>query len=61
MSSVRERQYLPVLLVPAGVVVGIRDAWRARSYNRDVFPQALSRWRRSWLCASCGERFEATE
>jgi hypothetical protein len=49
------------LILLAGFVVGFRRAWRTRSYNRDVYPQALARWQRSWLCMMCGKGFEAEE
>jgi hypothetical protein len=43
------------------VLVGFKRALRERAYNRDLFPQALARWERSWLCTSCGKGFEAVE
>lgn len=42
-----------------GLLLGIRSARRQADYNRNKYPELLSRWQRSWLCMKCGKAYES--
>lgn len=50
-----------------GVILLIMALWngfqfyRARNYNRNIFPGLYDRWRRMYLCNKCGTSFELEE
>lgn len=52
--------FLPIYGVIAGavlVIVGVILAPRDMAYNRDVYPDASTRYDRSWQCQRCGNVF----
>lgn len=60
LASMRSASVVTAL--PVGVcAAALHLAVRASRYNRTVYPELMRLWRRSFMCARCGEIFEIRE
>ncbi len=56
-GSVRSSMLMALIIGVVIVIIGVVVALRDTGYNREVFPDALARWERSWQCQRCGSVF----